>query len=320
MSADDRLKVYITGATTAPGLALVRGLVARDHHVAGSARTLAEAKRLRATGALPVYIDENSETDLAGALRMTGSTLLVHAAHQAANNLLPDACQLAAAAASLGAGTRALLRAASRIEGAFVVHCSFACLYGDARGEAVTEDMEMAGEGALAEAAAAAGHCVMEAEQGACELRAGLLYGPDSEWLAGLRESLLDGGGLPAGIGDNMASWLHHDDLALAVALAAEQRPAGKTFNVVDDRPETRRKFLDLFAQSMGLAPPRTSRLKSLAALLPRAAGDAGLFARAFGASNADIRSGLGWAPQYPTVDSGLEQTLLTWRAAAARA
>lgn len=320
MSADDRLKIYVTGATTAPGLALTRGLVARDHYVAGSAGTLAEAQRLRAAGALPVYIDEHRASDLAGALRMTGSTLLVHAAPQAANNLLPAPQALAAARASLRAGTVALLAAAGDVEEAFIIHCSFASLYGDTQGEAVSEGAGLAGEGEFFDAAVAAEHMVLAAGANACVLRAGLLYGPDSATLVNLRESLLDGGGLPGGIGEGMASWLHHDDLALAVALAAEQKPAGKTFNVVDDRPVTRRKFLDLFAHSMGLASPRTGRLGSLAGLLRRSAADGSIFASAFGAGNAGVRAALGWAPQYPTPDSGLEQTLLSWRAAAARA
>ncbi len=320
MSAEDRLKVYVTGATTAPGLALTRGLVARDHYVAGNAGTLAEAQRLRAAGALPVYIDEHRATDLAGALRMTGSTLLVHAAPQAANNLLPGPQALAAAGAGLRAGTQALLAAAGQIEEAFIIHCSFASLYGDTQGEAVGEDAGLAGEGEFPEAAVAAEQMVLAGDVPACVLRAGLLYGPDSATLVGLRESLLDGGGLPAGIGEGMAGWLHHDDLALAVALAAEQQPAGKIFNVVDDEPATRRKFLDLFAQSMGLAAPRTGRLGSLAGRLRRSAAADSIFASAFGADNAGIRAALGWAPQYPTLESGLEQTLLTWRAAAARA
>ena len=107
MGADDRLSVYITGATTAPGLALLRALVARDHYVSGSAATLVEAQRLRAAGALPVYINECDAGDLAGALRLTQAKVLIHAAPLVASSLLPDEQQLTAALDSLGAGTAA---------------------------------------------------------------------------------------------------------------------------------------------------------------------------------------------------------------------
>ena len=124
MGADGRLSVYITGATTAPGLALLRALVARDHCVSGSAATLVEAQRLRAAGALPVYINECDSGELAGALRLTEAKVLIHAAPLVASSLLPDEQQLAAALDSLGAGTAALLTAAAVRDDCFVIHCS----------------------------------------------------------------------------------------------------------------------------------------------------------------------------------------------------
>ena len=186
MGADDKLKVYVTGATTAPGLALMRGLVARDHFVAGNATTLLEAKRLRASGGLPVYVDEHSARDLAGALRMTGATVIIHAAPQAANSLLPGARQEAAALAGLERGTEAVLAAAAQIDDAHLVCCSFAALYGDTKGEAVGEDAELAASGALFEAAAAMERAALESSTASCVLRAGLLYGPESASLAAL--------------------------------------------------------------------------------------------------------------------------------------
>lgn len=320
MGADDKLKVYITGATTAPGLALMRGLVARDHFVAGNAATLAEAKRLRATGGLPVYIDEHSAGDLAAALRMTGATLIVHAAPQAANSLLPGARQEAAALAGIEQGTEAVLQAAAQIDDACLVCCSFAALYGDTRGEAVGEDAEPAASGALLEAAAEMENAALESSVPACVLRAGLLYGPESASLAALRATLLDGGGLPGGVGEGLASWLHHEDLALAAALAAEQRPAGAIFNVADGRPATRGDFLRHFAGRMGLPLPQPGRMNAILDRLPRFGGDAGPAALSFAVNSDAIRERLGWAPAYPDLESGLEQTLLTWRAAAARA
>ena len=319
MGADDKLKVYVTGATTAPGLALMRGLVARDHFVAGNATTLLEAKRLRASGGLPVYVDEHSARDLAGALRMTGATVIIHAAPQAANSLLPGARQEAAALAGLERGTEAVLAAAAQIDDAHLVCCSFAALYGNTKGEAVGEDAELAASGALFEAAAAMERAALESSTASCVLRAGLLYGPESASLAALRASLLDGGGLPGTVGEGLASWLHHEDLALAAALAAEQRPAGAVFNVADGRPATRSDFLRHFAERMGLVSPQPGRMNALLARLPRPGGGARRPALSFAVNSDAIRERLGWAPAYPDLESGLEQTLLTWRAAAAR-
>ncbi|MCY4527258.1 MAG: NAD-dependent epimerase/dehydratase family protein [Anaerolineaceae bacterium] len=319
MDADDRLKVFITGATTAPGLAIMRGFVAHDHAVAGNAATLAEAQRLRAPGGLPVYIDEHNAADLAGALRMTGANVLVHAAPLAANSLLPDADQLTAALASLQAGTDALLGAAAQVEDPFLVFCSYASLYGDTQGEAVCEAHEAAGGSALHEAALAAERKVLASEVPACILRAGVLYGPESESLAALRASLLGGGGLPSGIGEGLASWLHYEDLAQAAVLGAEQRPAGSVFNVADERPATRHEFLEHFAQRMGLVLPRPGRPGALLRRLPLPGRARGQTVSSFAVNCDAIRAALGWSPQYAGHDSGLEQTLLTWRAAAAR-
>ena len=320
MGAKSSMSVYITGATTAPGLASLRALVARGHSVAGSAATLAEAQQLRAAGGLPVYIDESDAGELASALRLTEAGVLVHAAPQAANCLLPGRQQLDAALASLGAGTEAILAAAADCEDCFLVHCSYAFLYGNSGGEAVAEDAGLAGVGALCEAAVAAERALLDAELPACALRAGLLYGPESASLQSLREALLDGGGLPPGIAPGMASWLHLEDFAAAVALAAEQRPADVVLNVADDRPVLRSDFLQQFADRMGLLPPRGNRLAALLRRLQRPGQGRLRPAGAFGVSNARIRETLGWAPQYADIESGLEQTLLVWRAAAAHA
>ncbi len=319
MDAEDRLKVYITGATTAPGLATMRGFVANDHVLAGNAATLAEAQRLRAVGGLPVYIDEHNSVDLAGALRMTGARVIVHAAPMAANCLLPDSGQLAAAIASLQAGTDTLLAAAAQVEDLYVVHYSYASLYGDTQGETVGEAQETTGGGALHEAALAAERKLLESGVPACILRAGLLYGPESESLAALRTSLLKGAGLPSGIGEGLASWLHYEDLAQAAVLSAEQRPTGQIFNVADDQPATRRDFLEHFVGRMGQTLPKSGRPGALLRRLPFR-GRAGGHPTAPFAVNCDaIRAALGWSPQFAGHESGLEQTLLTWRAAAAR-
>lgn len=319
MDADDRLKVYITGATTAPGLATARGFVTHDHEVAGNAATLAGAQRLRAVGALPVYIDEHNAVDLAGALRMSGARVIVHAAPLVANCLLPDADRLAAATASLRAGTDALLAAAAEVEDPYLVLYSFASLYGDTQGEAVGEAQETSGGGALHAAALAAERKLSASGLSACILRAGLLYGPESESLAALRASLLKGAGLPSGIGEGLASWLHFEDLARAAVLSAEQGPAGKTFNVADERPATRREFLEHFAGRMGQTLPKPGRPGALLRRLPMRGRAAGLAAASFAVNCDAIRAALGWSPQYAGHESGLEQTLLTWRAAAAR-
>ncbi len=320
MGADDRLSVYITGATDAPGLALLRALVARDHTVAGSAATLAGAQRLRKAGALPVYIDEHHAGELVAALRLTKARVLVHAAPLVVNNLMPDAQQLTASLAALRAGTEAVRTAAAAGEGLYVVHCSLACLYGDTQGEAVDEEADLAGEGVFFEAAAAAERALLAAETPVCVLRTGLLYGPESAGLVTLREALLNGAGLPPKVAPGLAGWLHYEDLAQAVVLAVEQQPAGAILNVADDHPVTRSVFLEHFAQRMGLLSRGPGRLPSLLQRLRRPAAGGAQLASAFAVSNRRIRDVLGWAPQYADIESGLEQTLLAWRAAAARA
>lgn len=314
MGRDGSLSVYITGATTVPGLALLRALVARGHRAAGSAATLAEAHRLRAAGALPVYIDERRADELAAALRLTDATVLIHAAPQAVNCLLPDKAQLDDALDSLTAGTDALLVAAATRDECFLIHCSHAFLYGDTGGASVSEDAELAGAGAFFEAAVAAERALLASDLPACVLRAGLLYGPQDASLDTLRAALLNGS-LPPGIAPGLAGWLHLEDLAAAVALAAEQQPAGMVLNVADDRPVTRGAFLERFAGRMGLLLPQRSRLDVLLGRVRPSSVARALPAASFAVSNARIRATLGWAPQYTDIERGLEQILLAWRA-----
>lgn len=307
--------VYVTGATTGLGRAVVRQFAARGHQVAGTATSLSDAHVIREDGGLPVYNDLFRASEIASTLKMLKTTVIVNTAPQVINALpfhKPDwnyyQRLLAEGAAALAAAAQADVK--------FIVHISYAFLYGDTHGHEADETHAISTDNDLFLAAARAEDSILKGNVPGCVLRAGYTYGPGSQSLQALRQMLVDKGAVT--VSDHPASWVHSADLASAVVLAAEQQPAGEIFNVVDDDPISPAAFVDQFADSLGITRPRRASVPvSLREMLIPSAERA-LIDTSVKASNAKIKSQLGWSPQYPTSTSGFEQTLLAWRAAEA--
>ncbi len=304
--------VYVTGATTGLGRAVMRQLAARGHQVAGTAVTLSDAHLIRADGGLPVYNDLFRASEIASTLKMLKTTVIVNTAPQMINALpfhKPDwdyyRRLLAEGAAALAAAADADVK--------FIVHISYAFLYGDTHGHVADETHAISTDNDLFLAAARAEDSILKGGVPGCVLRAGYTYGPDSQSLQTLRQMLVDRG--MVSVSENPASWVHSADLASAVVLAAEQQRGGEIFNVADDDPMSPAAFVDLFADSIGVTRPRHVSLPISLREMLTPADERALLETSVKASSAKIKSQLGWSPQYPTLASGLEQTLLAWRA-----
>ena len=73
--------------------------------------------------------------------------------------------------------------------------------------------------------------------------------------------------------------------------------------------------FVDQFAEALGVDRPTRRDMPQFIENLTTPAITRALMATAFQVSSAKARERLGWSPDYPDIESGLEQTLLSWRA-----
>jgi nucleoside-diphosphate-sugar epimerase len=307
--------VYVTGATTGLGRTVMRQLAAQGHQVAGTAVTLGDAHLIREDGGLPVYNDLFRASEIASTLKMLKTTVIVNTAPQVINALpfhRPDWDYYRRLLAEGGAA----LAAAAQADVKFIIHLSYAFLYGDTHGHWADETHPISTDNDLFLAAARAEDSILKGSVPGAVLRAGYTYGPDNKSLQALRQMLVDRGAVT--VSEQPASWVHVADLTSAVALAVEQQPGGEIFNVADDDPISPAAFVDLFADSIGVTRPRRVSLPASLRDMLTPPDERALLETSFKVSSDKIKTRLGWSPQYPTVAPGLEQTLLAWRAAEA--
>ena len=309
------LKVLVTGASEALGREVVRQLVTRGHQVAAVTGTVQGAGELRQDGALPIYSSLFRPGELASNLKMFEADVIVNAAPQVINAFPPYQPDWDGWVNLLHEGTLALVEAAQATGVKYIVHTSFAFLYGDKHGEAVDESAKIATSNPLFKAAADAEKVILNSGIPASVLRAGFLYGPESGTVLGLRDALRGSAALPLGDDHNVVNWVHTLDLAQAIVLAAEQQPANEIFNIVDDQPVSAGTFADHFADQYGVKRPGRQRMPGVLAQFLVNPNQQALLDVSAAATNTKAKNQLGWTLKYPNQHAGVEQTLLAWRA-----
>jgi nucleoside-diphosphate-sugar epimerase len=303
--------VFLTGATTALGQAVTRQLRARGHRVTGLTVGSANAARVRANGGIPAFADPLRVGELRSALHSAAADV---ALHLAAADTLGFPHPRTALDAHSGAAASALLEAAAAHGVRAVIQISSAWVYGDSGGSPVDETHPRAADPLLLPLRAAE-DAALNSPLPVCLLRAGLIYGAEEPGTRHLAEALRRGRGIYSGTAAASA-FVHVDDLAAAVVLAAEQQPADRVLHIADDTPTAPADFVALLAAGLGLpapgSPPRFLQ-RATTGELQRALLDAAL------RLNTDrAKTALGWQPRYASVKTGLEQTLMLWRAGAA--
>lgn len=152
-------------------------------------------------------------------------------------------------------------------------------------------------------------------------LRLGTVYGPDMRFIKTLKKYILKGWYRIPGSGNNLASFVHIEDVIQAMLLVlTNERAAGKIYNVADDLPVRFKDFVFEFARLLGVDKPRHApiwlyhELAAAATFFARLTKTAPLINNdivafsisSFAADASRTKDELGFSPRYPTIYDGL--------------
>lgn len=302
--------VLITGGNTPTGRAVTRLLHIAGHQVAAMTTTHEGSEQVRADGGLPIFADPTRAGEIKGMMDLREVDVVVHAAPLLANETPFVAADYSGD--DLLAQTTALIEAAVAAEVKYIVHLSYAALYGNTGDHAVTEDAAVsANESGLLKAAIDAENAVRESGIPHCILRAGYVYSADTAALHQVFEAILGGRAVHTGSGDNKAAWVHASDLANAIAAAVDQRPENAVFNVVDEEPASPGAFASYLSEAQGVSS--SNALAGLFKMFNRQKPHDALDFSTL-VSNGAIKEALGWAPRFKSFKDGIDDLLLSWR------
>jgi 2-alkyl-3-oxoalkanoate reductase len=307
------MKIFVTGATGLIGGAATRALVAAGHTVTGLTSRPAGRTKVEALGATPLVGDMRDTSVYGEAVRQ--SDAVVHAAAALPDKIRytqkdvdafigADAAAVDALASVLGPSCRA-----------FVV-TSGAYVYGDT-GETpadetrstehhhpvMTKKLEMEAK-ILGRARAGGAPAIVT--------RPGLVYGDGSLWAKLYVDAMKTRSrAMMPGNGQQLISFVHHDDLGTAYRALVEKGTPGEIYNVADDLPARLGIVVRLQAETLGAPPPRAIP----GWLLRLVAGSlgAGPTLANTALTNTKLRA-LGWAPRYPTYREGIPAFSATLR------
>ncbi|MGE2734861.1 NAD-dependent epimerase/dehydratase family protein [Mycolicibacterium vaccae] len=294
------MRVFVTGGTGAIGGYAVPALVAAGHTVTALTRTDAKAEILRDQGAGPVQVslfdrsalsrafaEHDAVVNLASALPST-SSFVRYSAWTACERIRTEgSATVVDAARDAGVGT--------------LIQESVAMIYSDGGTEWIDESHPVdhfpiargnhAAEASARRFAAVGGNAVV--------LRFGVFYGrgaAHSEQILDLARRHI---GFVPGRSTAYLSAIHLEDAAAAV-VAALTAPGG-TYNIVDDRPLTKRDHAQACADAVGVTT--WLRVPGRLALL---LGDRTTsLTRSLRVSNDRFRAATDWRPRYPSAREG---------------
>jgi 2-alkyl-3-oxoalkanoate reductase len=298
------MRVFVAGATGVLGRQVVRELLDRGHAVTGLARRPENERLLRALGAAPAAGDLFDAGSLARAA--AGTEVVMHLATATPSGPRQRLRDWKLNDRIRTEGTAALLEASRRVGARCYIQQSTALVHGSAGDAWVDENSPRVPHRVFDSAVAMEGlvcHAGREHGLATVILRGGMLYHRDAsstrQMLAGIRS-----GSLPVvGMGDSFRSLVHVADMARACVIAAETRPAGEAFLVVDDEPVRVRDLFTHLARLSGGPKPRY--LLPIAARLLMGALAVDLAMVSLRCRNAKIKRHLGWAPEFPSYREG---------------
>jgi len=298
------MRVLVAGATSVPGIPLLRELNVRGHDVIGLTSQPARTSTIEQQGAKPVVADVFDAAqintvvgDLAPEVVVSLLTTLPKWGPKRAKDFEP-----ARKLWSQGAGN--LVAAAQRAGVHRVVAESVVFAYGyPTSGPPLVDEADPYPGPAFP-----GGHEVLAALRGMEQtvltsgehsdtegivLRYGIFYGPVPH--DELFTRLAKWWALPAMTGNGIVSWVHIDDVVKATADAVTNGRGGQIYNIVDDRPQSFGDYARELSRKLHRPRPLPMPRQLVRLVAPYAA-------TAFGdtwlpLSNAKAKAELGWTP-----------------------
>jgi nucleoside-diphosphate-sugar epimerase len=293
-------KVFVAGATGVLGWRAVDRLVRSGHAVTGVARSEEKSARLERLGASPVRVDLFDADAIRDAV----------AGHDVVCNLatnIPPLSQARKNAAWLDndrirrEASGHLVDAARAAGATRYVQESITFIYADAGDRWIDEDASLdvpAYTRSVLDAEAQAERFTASGGIGVV-LRFGLFYGPDSHHTVDTVRFARRRLAVTLGRRDGYLSAITTDDAAAAV-VAALDATAG-TYNIVDDKPLTRREHFDALGRALGVR-----KLRILPAIAAKVGGSkTEMLARSQRVSNERFKKETGWAPRCASARDG---------------
>jgi nucleoside-diphosphate-sugar epimerase len=299
------MRVLVAGATSVPGLPLLRELNTRGHDVVGLTRQSSKTPQIEQAGAKPVVADVFDADQI--------NTVVADIEPEAVVSLLttlpkrgPMRIKDFEPARELwGRGAPNLVAAAQRAGVRRIVAESVIFAYGyPTTGPALMDETDpypgpppKGGEAMLKALRDMEQTVLTSGERSGTEgmvLRYGAFYGPGVPHDE-LFTRLVKWWAMPALSGNGIVSWIHIDDVAKATADAVERGRGGQIYNIVDDRPQSFGDYIRELSAKLHRPrplpiPPGLFRL--VAPYGAVAFGDTWL-----PLSNAKAKAELGWTP-----------------------
>lgn len=312
------LSAFVTYADTSAAHAIIRALLKQGYKVAASTTHGTKgAAAIRALGAVPTYTDLSREADIKSTLHMTKADVVIDLSATLAN-VLPFS-KVTVNTASLDIVP--LLNACHAIGIKKLIYVGFLGALGNTGGDhhddhghahpaTASESTELSRDNDVFKALARAESVLLKSDFNVVILRSGYLYGDHSAALDSLVATLK--GGRPVIKGSGVAPFVHVDDLASAVLIAAEQSDIpSRVYHISGDSPLTFDAFASGLGEALGVGDPfYLPVLSTMTSGLQET-----LLNQSVHVGNGLAKTELGWSPKYPTVAEGIERMLMIWRA-----
>jgi nucleoside-diphosphate-sugar epimerase len=289
------MRILVTGASGFLGHAACSELTSRGHDVLALVRRPGSEP----PGTTAVSGDLEDGAALQTALAATAPQCVIHLAAEIASQRDPERIQ----AVNVD-GTRLLLAAAEKAGVERFVFAS-TVVTGDPAGRVLSEDEPLPVETAYGASKQEGERLVRESQLHGVVIRPGHIYGPGGWYAEEIVKRVKQPGRFAVvGRGDNWWDVVHVDDVARALAEAAERGRDGAVYHVADDVPITLFDFVKLTADALGVGPPR--RVPTAVARLVAGSDPVAAVVRSARTSNARIKGELGWSPEFRSASEGV--------------
>jgi nucleoside-diphosphate-sugar epimerase len=299
------MRVLVAGATSVPGLPLLRELKSRGHEVIGMTRSSSKTSQIDAAGARPVVADVFDADDIDKAVADIGPEVVVSLLTTLPKWGPKRPKDFEPAKRLWTTGASNLVRAAQRAGVRRIVAESVIFAYGyPTTGPALMDETDpypgpppKGGEEMLAALRGMEQAVLTSSEHSGTEgivLRYGAFYGPGVPHDE-LFTRMVKVWAMPALTGNGIVSWVHIDDVATATADAIDKGRGGQIYNIVDDRPQSFGDYVRELSARLHRPRPLPVSPRLFGLIAPYAAiafGDTHL-----PLSNAKAKADLGWTP-----------------------